>query len=159
MNDASKRTKTVSRRPARVFAMELLYAMEITGQPVGKCVDGVLGSIREANGKELDAEMKRYGMLLVDLIQEHRAVLEEIVSSLSKGWELDRMALLDKIILYIALAEIQYETEIPVKVSIGEAVQMANKFSTENSYRFVNGILNQFARSKGMLLDKPEEGK
>lgn len=159
MNDASKTPRTVSKRAARVFAMELLYAMEITGQPVGKCVEGVLGSIREASGKELPAEMKRYGMSLVDLVQEHRAILDEIISDLSKGWDLDRLALLDKIILYISLTEIQYEPEIPVKVAIGEAVQIANKFSTENSYRFINGILNQFARSKGMLHDKPEDVK
>lgn len=173
MNDASKTHRTVSRRPARVFAMELLYAMEITGQPVGKCVDGVLDSIcekkryemslvdqreRERREKEI-VEMKRYGMSLVDLVQEHRAILDEIISDLSKGWDLDRLALLDKIILYISLTEIQYEPEIPVKVAIGEAVQIANKFSTENSYRFINGILNQFARSKGMLHDKPEDVK
>ncbi len=152
---------TVSRRPARVFAMQLFYAMEITGQPVGKCVEGILASIREANKRELPAEMKRYGMSLIDLIQEHRSELDAIISERANGWDLDRLATLDRIILYIALTEIQYEPEIPVKVAIEEAVQIANKYSTENSYRFVNGILNQFARSKGMLVssDKPEEKK
>ncbi len=154
------KTNSVSRRPARVFAMQLFYAMEITGQPVGKCVDGILASIREAK-RELLAEMKRYGMSLIDLIQEHRAELDAIISERANGWDLDRLATLDRIILYIALTEIQYEPEIPVKVAIEEAVQIANKYSTENSYRFINGILNQFARSKGMLLssDKPEEKK
>ncbi len=150
-----------SKRPARVFAMQLLYAMEITGQPVGKCVDGILASIREASKRELPAEMKRYGMSLVDLIQEHRAELDAVISERAIGWDLDRLASLDKIILYIGLTELQYEPEVPVKVTISEAVQIANKYSTENSYRFVNGILNQFARSKGMLAsgDKPEEDK
>lgn len=134
-----------------MFAMELLYSMEITKQPVGNCVEGVLMSMKEAMKKELPAEMKRYGMSLVDLIQEHRAELDAIIAEKAQGWDLDRMATLDKIILSIALTELQYQPDVPVKVVLEEAVQIANKFSTEDSSRFINGILNQYARDKGML--------
>ena len=134
-----------------MFAMELLYSMEITKQPVGNCVDGVLMSMKEAMKKELPAEMKRYGMSLVDLIQEHRAELDAIIAEKAQGLDLDRMATLDKIILCIALTELQYQPDVPVKVVLEEAVQIANKFSTEDSSRFINGILNQYARDKGML--------
>lgn len=134
-----------------MFAMELLYSMEITKQPVGNCVEGVLMSMKEAMKKELPAEMKRYGMSLVDLIQEHRAELDAIIAEKAQGWDLDRMATLDKIILSIALTELQYQLDVPVKVVLEEAVQIANKFSTEDSSRFINGILNQYARDKGML--------
>lgn len=142
----------VSKRPARVFAMELLYAMEITKMPVGDCVEGILASLRESNGKDLAPEMKRYGMSLVDLIQEHRAELDAVIRERSVGWDLERIAKLDRIILQIALTEIQFEPDIPVKVAIDESVQIANKYSTEDSYRFINGILDQFARNKGMLV-------
>lgn len=143
--------KSINRRSARMFAMELLYSMEITKQPVGNCVEGVLMSMKEAMKKELPAEMKRYGMSLVDLIQEHRAELDAIIAEKAQGWDLDRMATLDKIILSIALTELQYQPDVPVKVVLEEAVQIANKFSTEDSSRFINGILNQYARDKGML--------
>lgn len=143
--------KSINRRSARMFAMELLYSMEITKQPVGNCVEGVLMSMKEAMKKELPAEMKRYGMSLVDLIQEHRAELDAIIADKAQGWDLDRMATLDKIILCIALTELQYQPDVPVKVVLEEAVQIANKFSTEDSSRFINGILNQYARDKGML--------
>ena len=143
--------KSINRRSARMFAMELLYSMEITKQPVGNCVEGVLMSMKEAMKKELPAEMKRYGMSLVDLIQEHRAELDAIIAEKAQGWDLDRMATLDKIILCIALTELQYQPDVPVKVVLEEAVQIANKFSTEDSSRFINGILNQYARDKGML--------
>ena len=93
----------ISKRSARVFAMELLYAMELTKQPVGKCVDGILDSMRAASKKELAAEMKRYGMSLVDLIQEHRAELDALLEEYSQGWSLDRLAILDRLLLYIAL--------------------------------------------------------
>ena len=147
----------ISKRSARVFAMELLYAMELTKQPVGKCVDGILDSMRAASKKELAAEMKRYGMSLVDLIQEHRAELDALLEEYSQGWSLDRLAILDRLLLYIALTELQYKPDVPVKVVINEAVEIANKFSTENSSRFINGILNQFARSKGMLASDNQE--
>ena len=147
----------ISKRSARVFAMELLYAMELTKQPVGKCVDGILDSMRAASKKELAAEMKRYGMSLVDLIQEHRAKLDALLEEYSQGWSLDRLAILDRLLLYIALTELQYKPDVPVKVVINEAVEIANKFSTENSSRFINGILNQFARSKGMLASDNQE--
>ena len=147
----------ISKRSARVFAMELLYAMELTKQPLGKCVDGILDSMRAASKKELAAEMKRYGMSLVDLIQEHRAELDALLEEYSQGWSLDRLAILDRLLLYIALTELQYKPDVPVKVVINEAVEIANKFSTENSSRFINGILNQFARSKGMLASDNQE--
>lgn len=159
--------QNLSKRPARVFAMELLYAMEMTGEPVGQCVDGVLDSVEKLYGKDkkngneksLIPEMKRYGMSLVDQIQERRVEFDKILSEYSRGWELDRFAVLDRIILYIALAELLYETDVPVKVVIQESIEMANKYSTENSYRFINGILNQFARDKGIIFasDKSEE--
>ncbi len=149
--------KSVNRRSARVFAMELLYSMEITKHPIGDCVEGVLASIKEAAKKELPAEMKRYGMSLVDLVQEHRAELEAIIAEKSHGWDLDRMAVLDKIILCIALTELQHEPDVPVKVVLEEAVQISNKFSTKDSSRFINGILNQYARDKGMLKDDRSE--
>lgn len=142
---------SISKRPARVFAMELLYAMEITKMPVGNCVGGVLDSIQNATKRPLAPEMKAYGMSLVDLVQEHREELDAIIQERAVGWELDRIAKLDRIILQIALTEIQYEPDVPVKVVFGEAVQIANKYSTEESYRFINGILNQFARNKGMI--------
>ena len=147
----------ISKRSARVFFIFFLYAMELTKQPVGKCVDGILDSMRAASKKELAAEMKRYGMSLVDLIQEHRAELDALLEEYSQGWSLDRLAILDRLLLYIALTELQYKPDVPVKVVINEAVEIANKFSTENSSRFINGILNQFARSKGMLASDNQE--
>ncbi|MCK9181730.1 MAG: transcription antitermination factor NusB [Fibrobacteraceae bacterium] len=136
---------SVSQRPARVFAMQLLYAMEITKSPVGDCVDGVLDSM------EVAPAMKRYGMSLVDLVQEHREELDSIIKERSVGWDLGRIAKLDRIILQIALVELLYEKDIPVKVAMEESVQIANKYSTEDSYRFINGILDLFVKNKGML--------
>ncbi len=136
----------VSFRPARVFAMQLLYAMEITGQTVGAALPGVL----ENQEKPLQDDQKKYGMKLVELVLEHKAELEDSIKENSAHWELDRIARIDRIVLSIAMVELNYNAEIPMKVAITEAVQIAAKFSTDGSDAFVNGILAGFMQSRGM---------
>lgn len=141
----------VSFRPARVFAMQLLYAMEITGQTVGEALPGVL------DAQEIHDNQKKYGMKLVDLVQEHRADLDESIKAAAAHWELDRMASLDRILLRIAMVELTYIPEVPMKVAISEAVQIAAKFSTDSSSSFVNGLLTGFLQSRGIVIPGTKE--
>ncbi|MCL4102383.1 NusB antitermination factor [Fibrobacter sp. UWH9] len=141
----------VSFRPARVFAMQLLYAMEITGQTVAQALPGVL------EAQEIHDNQKKYGMRLVDLIQEHRADLDESIKAAAAHWELDRMASLDRILLRIAMVELTYIPEVPMKVAISEAVQIAAKFSTDSSSSFVNGLLTGFLQSRGIVIPGTKE--
>lgn len=142
---------TISFRPARVFAMQLLYAMEITGQTVAQALPGVL------EAQEIHDNQKKYGMRLVDLIQEHRADLDESIKAAAAHWELDRMASLDRILLRIAMVELTYIPEVPMKVAISEAVQIAAKFSTDSSSSFVNGLLTGFLQSRGIVIPGTKE--
>lgn len=136
--------KVISKRPARVFAMQLLYSMEITAGTAGECLPGVLES------QPIEKDMQAFGMSLVDLVQEHRAEIDEIISSSSKAWTIERMALVDLSILRSSLAEIMFK-DTPVKVIMTEAMQIAKKYSTEDSSSFINGILNNYAESQGMF--------
>lgn len=139
---------TVSKRPSRVFAMQLLYAMELTSGTPGECLPGILQS------QPIQDEMKKYGMSLVDLVLEHRKELNEVIDGLSHSWKIERMPILDKIILEVALIELLHKNDVPVKVVIQEAVQIANKFSTDDSARFINGLLDVYAKSHQMFIDK-----
>jgi len=139
---------TVSKRPSRVFAMQLLYAMELTSGTPGECLPGILQS------QPIQDEMKKYGMSLVDLVLEHRKELNEAIEGLSHSWKIDRMPILDKIIMEVALIELLHKNDVPVKVVIQEAVQIANKFSTDDSARFINGLLDVYAKSHQMFMDK-----
>lgn len=141
----------ISYRPARVFAMQMLYAMEITSQTAGQVLPGVLES------QPLQDNQKKYGMKLVDLVQEHRAELDESIKANSVHWELDRIARIDRIVIYIAMVELGYIPEIPMKVAITEAVQIAAKFSTDGSDAFVNGILAGYMQSRGMSAPESKE--
>ena len=141
----------VSYRPARVFAMQLLYAMEITGQTAGEALPGVLES------QPLADEQKKYGMKLVDLVQAHREELDENIKAAAAHWELDRMASLDRIVLRIAMVELLYVTEVPFKVVVSEAIQIAAKFSTDSSNSFVNGLLAGFMQKRGMVVNSTKK--
>ena len=139
---------TVSKRSSRVFAMQLLYAMELTSGTPGECLPGILQS------QPIQDEMKKYGMSLVDLVLEHRKELNEVIDGLSHSWKIERMPILDKIIMEVALIELLHKNDVPVKVVIQEAVQIANKFSTDDSARFINGLLDVYAKSHQMFMDK-----
>ena len=135
----------VSFRPAREFAMQLLYAMEITGAVAGEALPGVLES------RPLHDDQKKYGMKLVDLVLAHREELDEDIKNAAVHWEIDRMAKLDRIIVRIAMVELLYVPEIPMKVAISESVQIAAKYSTDSSSSFVNGLLNGFMLKHGIV--------
>ena len=135
----------VSYRPARVFAMQLLYAMEIAGSTAGEALPGVL------DAQPLHDDMKKYGMKLVDLVQAHKAELDSEIEACSAHWGIERMAMLDRIVIRIAMVELLYIPEIPMKVVISEAVQIATKFSTDSSGSFVNGLLAGILQKRGMV--------
>lgn len=143
----------ISFRPARVFAMQLLYAMEITGAPAGTALPGVL------DAQPLADEMKKYGMKLVDLVQAHQEELDEEIKACAVHWEIERMARLDRILLRLAMVELLYVPEIPMKVAISEAVQIAAKFSTDSSSSFVNGLLTGFLQKRGMVSNSGNKDK
>ncbi|MBO7060348.1 MAG: transcription antitermination factor NusB [Fibrobacter sp.] len=143
----------VSYRPAREFAMQLLYAMEITGATAGEALPGVLES------RSISDDQKKYGMKLVDLVQAHRDELDEDIKNAAVHWEIDRMAKLDRIIVRIAMVELLYVPEIPMKVAISESVQIAAKYSTDSSSSFVNGLLNGFMLKHGIVSSSQNKEK
>lgn len=139
-------------RSARVFAMQLLYSMEITGGTAGDALPGVLESM------PIHDEQKKYGIKLVDLVQANHEQLDATFRECSIHWDLERMARIDRIVLRIAAVELLYVPDVPMKVAVSEAVQIAIKYSTEASGSFVNGILTGFMQKHGMNLTlKPKE--
>jgi len=125
--------------------MQLLYAMEIAGSTAGEALPGVL------DAQPLHDDMKKYGMKLVDLVQAHKAELDSEIEACSAHWGIERMAMLDRIVIRIAMVELLYVPEIPMKVVISEAVQIATKFSTDSSGSFVNGLLAGVLQKRGMV--------
>ncbi len=131
----------VSRRRSREFTLQLLYASEVGGDTLEKSAD-----ILANEEPPVPPEAREYGLQLARSVRMRGGEIDRLISGLSDHWDLGRLAVVDRIILRMAIAELITEPDVPSKVCINEAVEIAKKFSTENSSRFVNGILDAVAR-------------
>jgi transcription antitermination protein NusB len=103
------------------------------------------------------ASVQDYAAQLVQVVQKHVKQLDFIINYYSEDWRLDRLVKLDAMILRLAVAEMLYCPKVDVSVSINEAVELAKLFSTQESHRFINGILGKVALSiESNTLPKPD---
>ncbi|MBM7855492.1 N utilization substance protein B [Desulfohalotomaculum tongense] len=140
----------MSRRQAREMALQVLYAVEMGKTEAGQAFE----HIRESFGTSAKAE--KFSRELVEGTLQHIEVLDEVIKKLSKRWDINRLATVDRNIIRLALYEILYRDDIPPVVSINEAVELAKVFGGgEESGRFVNGILGQMVKHPEKY--KPEQ--
>ncbi len=133
-----------NRHGARRLALQALYWEACDA---GKA-EGALENLQQA--VELSEPVRAFAETLVLLVADHALELEELIGTNATHWRTDRMARIDLIILRQTLAEILFVDDVPVRVSIDEAVELARIFSTEQSYAFVNGILDAVVHKKGL---------
>jgi N utilization substance protein B len=127
-----------TRRQARESALQMLYQLELSGQDPANLVEsGVLDAAGE--------DARRFALELVNGVRSGHEAIDELISTHSTNWKLSRMAAVDKNILRIAVFELMSCQEIPTKVTINEAVEIAKKFGSSESGAFVNGILDNIA--------------
>jgi len=129
------------RRRARELAMEALYRIEIAEDSP----ESVLEDLFSAN--PVDPETRAFAQSLVLETVGNQGEIDRLISETAKNWDLERIAIIDKNILRFAIAELFYFADIPMKVTIDEAIEIAKKYSTPDSSRFVNGILDRIAKS------------
>jgi len=124
------------RRRARELALQGLYGWEISGNTI----EVVLEYVSKESGP--DEEITSFASDLLRNTVEYKETFDEDVISVVENWEFGRIALVDRLILRLALCELLHFDEIPPKVTINEAIDLAKKYSTSQSGRFVNGILD-----------------
>lgn len=122
-----------TRREARERALELCYESEARGLGV----DVLLG--------ELPAPPDEYAETLVAGVDAHRDEIDALLGKLSERWAVDRMPAVDRALLRIGGYELGWEPELPTAVIIDEAVDLAGRYSTRDSGRFVNALLSRMA--------------
>ncbi len=127
------------RREARELALQILYALDANPN-VG--VRETLQTFREEQTDVL-ARVREFAEGLVTGVQENRAVIDEAIKQRSKNWALTRMPLVDLNVMRLAAYELMFRNDIPKKVSINEAIEIARKFGDKESPSFVNGILDE----------------
>jgi N utilization substance protein B len=132
-----KRTK------AREYALKILYQMEMTKE---NCDDSLNSFwVREQENEE---SVKEFTGRLVKGVAENMKEIDAAIAKYATNWQIDRMAVVDRNILRIASFEMMHLNDIPPKVSINEAIDMAKKYGDKDSGKFVNGILDKINKMK-----------
>lgn len=126
----------MSRRLVREKALQSLFQIHMGEVPVDDAIRHVL----EENPHEIDNE---YLSKLVTGTYQQQDKIDQLISTYSVGWELDRMPSVDLTILRMAFYELLFEQDVPEKVVINEAVELAKVFSTADSGKFINGVLGK----------------
>ena len=127
------------KRLSRCTALQMLYSSEISANCPSDSLDFISNHFKE---ETYTKNVKNYSLLLVQVTQKNMIYLDELICDKSKNWEISRIAIIDNIILRMAIAEMLFIENTPLKVSIAEAIEIAKIFSTNDSGRFVNGILD-----------------
>ncbi len=132
----------MKRRTARECALQLLFQYDFTQRvPEKKDLQDFWSIRMEPDDIRSFAEEIFYGTL------EHLNEIDRTISSVAENWSMQRMAAVDRNILRLATYELLYRPDIPVPVSINEAIEIAKKYASEDSPSFINGILDRIARA------------
>ncbi|TMQ02708.1 MAG: transcription antitermination factor NusB [Deltaproteobacteria bacterium] len=140
-----------SRRSGRAYALQLLYARD--GDPATD-VAGAAETWAETFDLEVDATAQAFARELVAAAAEHSVRIDALITAASKNWRIDRMSRVDRNILRLGACELVAFRDVPVKVVINEAVELAKRFGTAESSAFVNGVLDRIATAVGR---RPED--
>lgn len=129
-----------TRREARELALRMLFQIDLGKQPVTEVLDAGLAQ------SQLEGANRAYAEELVRGTLNHQKELDERLSALTTEWASDRQATVDRNLLRLASYELLYRPDAPVAAVVNEAVELAKKYSTAESGRFVNGVLGALAR-------------
>ncbi len=127
----------MARRQSRETALKSLFQVDLCKVPVETAFNTVISEFEVESGDEQFASKLLLGAV------EHLTAIDEIICRVAIDWDLERMANVDRNILRLALYEIYYCPDIPNIVAVNEAVELAKLYSTEESGKFVNGILGK----------------
>lgn len=136
-----------SRHTARQRALNLLYAADLNDRAVETLLAGAAADDEEP--------LPAFTAELVRGVDAHRAELDRLIVDHAKDWRLERMPVVDRNVLRLALFEILHEPDVPDAVAIDEAVRLAKQLSTDDSGRFVNGVLARIARERAAPSPSP----
>jgi len=128
------------RRKARYLALRILYQWDITGERLEDVIRSVDEELQEKGG------LNPFTEELLSVIQRERLRIDAEIEKYADRWSLQRMPVIDRNLLRIGLAEILYMEDIPPSVTVNECVELAKRYSTEDSGKFVNGLLGRIIR-------------
>jgi N utilization substance protein B len=129
-----------ARRKARKRALDVLYEADLRDRNIARTLDEYVGRLESPRPEHLP-----YAVNLVEGVASHLDRIDELIASYAEGWTIDRMPVVDRNLARIAVYELLYVDDVDDPVAITEAVELAKELSTDDSPRFLNGILGRIA--------------
>ncbi len=127
-----------TRRQARAIALQALYEIDSTGHPTAQVIQNLV------ENDNLPEEGVAFASALVTGVLSCCPQLDAIIRKHAPEWPVDQLAVVDRNILRMALYELQNDQDVPIKVAVNEAVELAKTFGSDTAPRFVNGVLGAF---------------
>ena len=128
----------MNRRKAREKAIQVLFQIDVGKHTAEDALENVL------EGQETDPFLKQ----LIDKTLEHLEEIDAIIKKYLIKWPFERLGNIDKAVLRLAISEMKYIDDIPIKVSLNEAIEMAKTFGDDETRRFTNGVLSKIANQE-----------
>lgn len=140
----------MKRRLAREKAIQALYQIDMREISLDEALQAVTGDVDQLSAAEL-----AFSRDLVEGVLSHASEIDQAIAGDLRGWKLNRLGYVDRAVLRMAVFEILFVEEIPTKVTINEAIEIARAFGMEESVKFINGVLDSIAKKR---MDKGEVG-
>lgn len=141
------------RTQARECALQILYQYEMNPEPMPE----ILKKFWSQQDETFSEEIRDFAEKLASGTIEHQAEIDKVVERYADNWELSRMAMIDRNIMRFATYELLYLADVPPKVTLNEAVNLAKKFSQEESGKFVNGVLDKINHTEKPKIAKAHD--
>jgi len=138
------------RTQSRECALQILYQYEMNPEPMPEILSKFWSQQDEIFSEDVRAFSEKLALGTV----EHQAEIDKTLERCADNWELSRMAMIDRNVMRLATYELLYLSDVPPKVTLNEAVNLAKKFSQEESGKFVNGVLDKINHT-----EKPKNPK
>lgn len=135
-----KKNKKSGRRITREKVLQVLYAYELNRDGLEALIDGNLSDLSNQTDKD-------FARSLIDKTIIHSKDFDEEIVARTNNWDLKRIALIDRILIRMGMCELLFFPEIPPKVTFNEVIEISKSFSTANSGKFINGVLDSYLDS------------
>ena len=142
---AERRQRKDSRRRAREAAVQMLYQWEVGRSPMAE-VMRTFWTEGPAAQDQPSEDLEEFAATLANGVAGSVSEIDPMIAEAAEHWRIERMAIMDRLILRLAVYEFLHQPETPAKVIINEALELARTFSTDDAVRFINGILDGIRR-------------
>ncbi|MEC0230915.1 transcription antitermination factor NusB [Paenibacillus alba] len=148
----------MKRRVAREIAVQSLYQIQMNEATPQEAVQVAIHEAEHDNETELDFKGEKidpaYIVELVEGTYSHKVSIDELLEEYLKGWAMDRLSRVDREVLRLAVYEMLYRDDVPPKVVVNEAIDLAKHYGTDESGKFVNGVLGKMIKEVDDLKSK-----